>query len=120
MHAFLRLHLIAAGLTLGLGGCSGPATSKVDLASVQTAPVQPVTATPLAPPPGPAADAGSAAGWTGAQRILNSSADAGTAVSLYRTLCDVGDASACMMSSALDPRLSYASPGSHEKLMPSR
>jgi hypothetical protein len=39
-----------------------------------------------------------------AQPMRNNPTEDGTAVSLYRMLCHVGEASACKMAEALDPR----------------
>ena len=99
------------GLFLTLGACANSASTPVDLTPVQTAVVQPVTAAPLAAPD-PIENTGPT-GWAGAQRILNNPRDAGTAVDLYRTLCDVGDTSACEMAAALGPGIGSPHPRPH-------
>ena len=102
MHGPVRRSMLVAGLLLGLAACADTPAPTADTAPVRTATVQPVTATPLAPPASRAADARPAAGWAEAQRVLNNPSGDG-AVRLYRALCHVGDASACRMAEALDP-----------------
>ena len=103
MHGSVPRSMLVAGLLSGLAGCANPAPTATDMAPVQTAAVQAVTATPLAPPTAPAEDTGPAAGWAAAQLVLNNPGKDGAAARLYRTLCHVGDASACTMAEALDP-----------------
>jgi len=97
--------------TINFSDCVQSSSTVMSDGKAQVASLE-IIATDL-PPPGAAGSAAKSAdqvtGWGTLQRALNDRKSADTPA-MFRTLCQTGDASACMMADALEP---------HVKLIPS-